>query len=410
MDKELVGGDRQQISPNKKASIIIGVFSCFFVILFGNWEYPFTLPIIKSIAYTAIVEFVILFYMNVHRKRIFVKAYAWWVVDIGFLISFCLLLNKSSISDYPLWMLGGILIASLIDMYLGILITYSLLLLSIIINLLSLKIAIMHLIVGSILFFCIKYLNKISNTIYICVILLSISLTLILIKNNFVLWNIKSVHTVFFISSSMIVAIVTFLIRVLFARAFWKEKNVAHDFKEKHNQQTLSYDKILEITDESFPLLVRLQNEAPKLYQHSMLAAKLSKKAAMSIKANEHLAFTGALYHEIGRLEGNDYITLGLNLLNQYRIPNEIKEIVQQHSYKSELPTTKEAAIVLLTDNIITTVEYLRNTGHTNISYDKLIDTIFLMRFKNKTLDRSGISLQEYNTLKEFYISEFALS
>lgn len=396
MDKKIVDIDKLRISPNKKASIIIVIFSCFFAILFGIWDFHLGITVVKSIVYTAIIEFVILFYMNLHRDRIFIKAYAWRVVAIGFLFSFSLLLAKTSISSYPLWMLGCILIIRLVDANLGLLITYSLLLLSNIIHVLSFEIAIMQVIVGTILCICVKYLNKLMNTIYVCVILLSTSLTLILIQNNFVLGSIREIQTMYFIGSSMIVVITTYIIR--------------NCLDKKSNPTILTLNNFLEITDEKFPLLKRLKQEAPKLYNHSMLVANISKNAANSIKADENLAYAGALYHEIGRLEGNDYITLGLNLLDQFKIPNEIKEIVKQHNCKSKLPKTKEAAIVLLSDNVISTIDYLRNTENTDVSYDKVIESILLLRFQNGTLDQSEISLQEYNKLKKFYMSKFVLN
>lgn len=138
-----------------------------------------------------------------------------------------------------------------------------------------------------------------------------------------------------------------------------------------------------------------------------MESAKLSKEAASIIGANKELAYAGSLYHEIGRLEGNDYISLGLYLLDLYCIPQEVKEVVKQHSYKSDLPKTREAAVVLLTDNILTTMEYLREIEKKNVTYDKIIEDIIFLRLNNKTLDDSGLSIQDFNRLREFYVSQF---
>lgn len=229
------------------------------------------------------------------------------------------------------------------------------------------------------------------------------------------LQSLNRVHTLYFMGTSIMMAIIAFLLKLYFD----KKEDIQGQVPSQQNfvildevlatteASFISKENVLGITDETHPLLIRLRNEAPKLYKHSMESAKLSKGAARIIGANKELAYAGSLYHEIGRLEGNDYIKLGLYLLDLYHIPQEIQEVVKQHSYKIDGPKTREAAVVMLTDNILTTMEYLRESEKTNISYDKIIEDIIFIRLKNKTLDDSGLSIQDFNKLREFYVSQF---
>lgn len=414
-NKKIVSIENQlQIERNKKASILLIIFSCFFAFYISK-KYQMTVSrTIQFIAYTLFIEFTLLFYKNVFRERILRKPYAWWVIDCGFLASYCMMLNPVAV-NYPLWMIGGICIACIVDFHFGIVVTYALICLSILSNTALTETAILQVVVATTIFICLRFLNKISDLIYSCIILISITLTFFIIQEDFVLQSLNRVHTLYFMGTSIMMAIIAFLLKLYFD----KKEDTQGQVPSQQNfvildevlatteASFISKENVLGITDETHPLLIRLRNEAPKLYKHSMESAKLSKGAARIIGANKELAYAGSLYHEIGRLEGNDYIKLGLYLLDLYHIPQEIQEVVKQHSYKIDGPKTREAAVVMLTDNILTTMEYLRESEKTNISYDKIIEDIIFIRLKNKTLDDSGLSIQDFNKLREFYVSQF---
>jgi len=154
-----------------------------------------------------------------------------------------------------------------------------------------------------------------------------------------------------------------------------------------HQEELLVGNKscftVQEVADLQFPLMKRLE-------------------------AKEDLAFAGGLYHEIGRLLGPDYVKNGEELAGQYKLPKEVSDMIRQHNFKVELPKTKEAAIVMLSDNIFSTILYLKNSGETSITAEKVIENTFSIRLNKGTLDESGISIKEFHNLKEFYISNIA--
>jgi putative nucleotidyltransferase with HDIG domain len=67
--------------------------------------------------------------------------------------------------------------------------------------------------------------------------------------------------------------------------------------------------RLIELTDYSNPLLMKLQIFAPGTYQHSLMVANLAEQAAISIRANPFLCRTLALYHDVGKLIKPEYFT-----------------------------------------------------------------------------------------------------
>jgi putative nucleotidyltransferase with HDIG domain len=165
-----------------------------------------------------------------------------------------------------------------------------------------------------------------------------------------------------------------------------------------------SYD-ILSSTENE--LLQRLKEYSLSLHAHAMQIADLSCRAAKEIGADEMLAMTGGLYHEIGKLNGKNYIEEGLLIAEDYAFPKELKAILKEHNIKYDKPSSIEAAIVMLSDNVVSTIEYIRKTDGYRFSANKIIDNIFQMRMEKGAFDRIDLSLKDFKRLKDFYLKEF---
>jgi putative nucleotidyltransferase with HDIG domain len=162
--------------------------------------------------------------------------------------------------------------------------------------------------------------------------------------------------------------------------------------------------KLLELMTPNNPLLRRLMVSAPGTYNHSIVAANLAEAAAEAVGANPLLARVGCYFHDIGKVRRphffvenqaemgnihenlspmtssdilNAHVTDGIELLDQYKFPQSVREIVQQHQgttvkkyfyrealkqglevreedfrYPGPRPRSKEAAIVMMADSI----------------------------------------------------------
>jgi hypothetical protein len=116
--------------------------------------------------------------------------------------------------------------------------------------------------------------------------------------------------------------------------------------------------KLIELSNTNLPLLRRLALEAPGTFQHSLSVANLCKAACEAIGADPVMAYTGALYHDVGKVYRPEYfvenqrsgqnphdrlqasmsalilvnhIKEGLDLAGQYDLPQPVREAIQQH-------------------------------------------------------------------------------
>lgn len=65
--------------------------------------------------------------------------------------------------------------------------------------------------------------------------------------------------------------------------------------------------KLVELANTNLPLLRRLAFEAPGTFQHSLMVANLAKAGCEAIGADSVLAYTAALYHDIGKVFRPEY-------------------------------------------------------------------------------------------------------
>lgn len=164
--------------------------------------------------------------------------------------------------------------------------------------------------------------------------------------------------------------------------------------------------KLMCLIEPDYELLLRLENYSMPLLVHSMKISQLSEGAAAAVGGDALLAKAGGLYHEIGRIEDeSNYIEAGNKLGQSYNFPNSLLDVMRQHSTGFESPKSIEAAIVMLSDCIVSTSEYLTKTGKRKvISDEKLVQSIFQNRLEKGNLDEAKISQEQIAILKEYYI------
>ncbi len=163
--------------------------------------------------------------------------------------------------------------------------------------------------------------------------------------------------------------------------------------------------KLLELSNPNHPLLRRLLIEASGTYHHSIIVANLAEAAAEAVHGNPLLARAGAYFHDIGKLKRplyfkenqigenphehtNPYVSAailtahtrdGLLMAQQYRLPQEIQDIIAEHHgdtpvayfyhkavqqangqpvdiadfrYDGKRPHSKESAVIMLADTV----------------------------------------------------------
>lgn len=154
------------------------------------------------------------------------------------------------------------------------------------------------------------------------------------------------------------------------------------------------------LLDENSELLIRLK-ENSELYQHSLSVAQIAEQVAASVDANRSLVRAGAMYHDIGKLvDGEDYVTEGVALCQEYGVPDAVIRLVEEHNVNYKIPTSKEAAAVMLADTVVSTMEFNQKKGK-ETDPELLVEKIFKVRKEKRTLNRCGLSEIELELMEE---------
>ena len=189
--------------------------------------------------------------------------------------------------------------------------------------------------------------------------------------------------------------------------------------------------KLVELSDFNSPLLKRLMEEAPGTYHHSLMTASIAGNAAEAIGENALLARVCAYYHDIGKLKNPEYfienqngaknphdeispsmsglvlvshVKDGVALAKQYNIDQVVIDAINQHHgtsliqyfyykalekdssvneqdfrYPGQKPTTKIAAILMISDSVEAISRTLKETsaGKLKETVEKVINNKF---------------------------------
>ena len=188
---------------------------------------------------------------------------------------------------------------------------------------------------------------------------------------------------------------------------------------------------LVELSNINSDLLRQMSETVPGTFQHSMQVANLAAEAAIRIGAKSQLVRTGALYHDIGKMENPafftenqsggvnphknlnyeqsaqvviSHVTDGLKLADKHNLPKVIKDFISTHhgrgktkffyiSWKNEHPDeepneelftypgpnpfSKETAILMMADAVEAASRSLPEYTEESISnlVDKIIDS-----------------------------------
>ncbi|MDR3565194.1 MAG: HDIG domain-containing protein [Negativicutes bacterium] len=214
--------------------------------------------------------------------------------------------------------------------------------------------------------------------------------------------------------------------------------------------------KLLELTNPGHPLLQRLLLDAPGTYHHSILVGNLAETAADVIGAEPITVRVGAYYHDIGKIkrpyffvenqvEGDNphdkiapslstlivtsHIKDGLELCREYKLPQVVVDVVQQHHgtmlvsyfykratenehseciieadfrYEGPCPQTKEAALVMLADACEAAVRSLSKPTMNRI--EATVRKMIRQRLQDGQLDDCNLTLKDLNTIGDVFI------
>ncbi|SHE52873.1 hypothetical protein SAMN02745164_00612 [Marinitoga hydrogenitolerans DSM 16785] len=210
---------------------------------------------------------------------------------------------------------------------------------------------------------------------------------------------------------------------------------------------------LLELGNLNHPLLRKLSLNASGTYYHSLIIANLVESASEVIDANPVLLRVGAYFHDIGKslrplfftenqkglnphdkinpklsaLILNLHVTKGQELAKKYKLPILIEDLIVQHhgtrikryffhksleldedlspdvyKYPGPIPQFKEAAILMIADNVEAITRSMKDINKKNI--EEKIDDLIQELFLEGQLDDCGLTLREIKKIKSAMI------
>ncbi|KAA6352419.1 Cyclic-di-AMP phosphodiesterase PgpH [termite gut metagenome] len=211
---------------------------------------------------------------------------------------------------------------------------------------------------------------------------------------------------------------------------------------------------LVELSNINNRLLRRMSEEAPGTFQHSMQVANLATEAAIRIGAKSQLVRTGALYHDIGKMENpafftenqsgfNPHSTLdyeqsahvvinhvpdGLRLAEKDHLPQAIKNFIRTHhgkgktkyfyvSWKNEHPDeepeegmftypgpnpfSRETAILMMADAVEATSRSL--SEYTDDSIGIMVERIIDAQIQEGFFKECPLTFKDISTIKTVF-------
>lgn len=212
---------------------------------------------------------------------------------------------------------------------------------------------------------------------------------------------------------------------------------------------------LIELSNLNSKLLLKMSQEAPGTFQHSIQVSNLAAEGARAIGANSLLVRTGALYHDIGKTCNPIYftenqngginphsaltevesaqiiikhVTEGLEIAKHEGLPQSIQNFISTHhglsktgyfyisyknahpdeevdeslfTYPGPKPTTREQAILMMADCVEAASHSLKEYTEENIS--SMVDNIIDKQVDSKTYSLSPLTFQDIDIIKNVF-------
>lgn len=156
------------------------------------------------------------------------------------------------------------------------------------------------------------------------------------------------------------------------------------------------------ITDPDYPYIIKIRDESPKNYRHCLKVAQISADAAELIKCDSEEAYAIGMYLRAPKVLGDGASAV---LSKTYRIPKSIITSVYKINDKANATVmSREAGIVMLTDDIIYSYNYLKSKTKENISIERIVNNVIKVRKDQNCLRSAGFTNEEIQLLRLYYI------
>jgi cyclic-di-AMP phosphodiesterase PgpH len=212
---------------------------------------------------------------------------------------------------------------------------------------------------------------------------------------------------------------------------------------------------LLELSDINSPLMRELALKAPGTFQHSLQVANLAEEAVYHIGGSALLVRTGALYHDIGKMEMPLYfienqqtginphdelsfedsaaiiighVSKGIELAKEYNIPDPIIDFIRTHhgcnkaeyfyreflrnfpdevvdeklfQYPGPIPFSKETAVLMMADSVEAASRSLKR--YDEESLNNLVERVINHLVERNQFVNADITFKDISSIKKIF-------
>lgn len=166
------------------------------------------------------------------------------------------------------------------------------------------------------------------------------------------------------------------------------------------SERRFSYETIL---DENYPILTDIRKVSALEYNHAIRVANISGKCADLIGVDKMLCMAGGLYYNASNVSPKGDPEVFFRHLENICFPPELINILKEKDNINNPPSSKESAIVSISDIIITKLEAIykkadkSNWNTSMIVYQTLNDCS-----KSGIYDNTGLGMNEFLKIRDF--------
>ena len=166
-------------------------------------------------------------------------------------------------------------------------------------------------------------------------------------------------------------------------------------------------DKYQEINDPEYALLTELKKTSQRSYYHAVHTAYFSEKIARRIGADEMLAKAGGYYHKIGKMRGSNNLKNALEIAKEYHFPPQLVQLLKEYGGKNTILRSKEAAIVVLSDAMVSSVMFLfEKDKNAVLDYGQIVSVVFKKQMDSGLLDYCDLTMDQLRQIRTMFTEE----
>ncbi|SFP94590.1 hypothetical protein SAMN02910358_00207 [Lachnospiraceae bacterium XBB1006] len=184
--------------------------------------------------------------------------------------------------------------------------------------------------------------------------------------------------------------------------ALWIAVGLPLSFKKKKQLEITGYEKAME---SDFPLASFMRSISEARYVRCQFVAKVCALCALQLAFDEKLCACAGFYYDLCDNDEPDSIEYATNLGKSNLLPIEVVRIMSQFHGEENPIRTREAALVDLVYETVRSLEVLPKEAG-GFEKEMAVHTVFNDLSKNGRYDVSGLSMNQYLTLRNYLIRE----